>query len=196
MNLTLLSLWLVCGLGSAVFAALAPMTRGGVLAFGIAFAGAVAWARLPLAPSAATVDVAAAVTAALCLLSARPLLAAGMAGLLAGFWTIVLADQGLPGPAAVVVAPVLALVSAALRVRRPRFAPEPLREEALLFMIALGLVAAAAPALSDGWHAAANLSLQSRQPGAAVTTAIPAWTLSVALTALVTGGLFSLWSRR
>jgi hypothetical protein len=59
----------------------------------------------------------------------------------------------------------------------------------------LGLIAAAAPTIADGWHAAASLNLPGRREDRA-DVAIPVWTLTVATGALVSGGVYSLWSRR
>ena len=76
---------------------------------------------------------------------------------------------------------------------RPRFAPETLREEALLIVCCLGLVVAVVPSVLDGWQAAANLNV--RVENVAQQT-IPAWTLSVVGMSTVLGAVYSLWSRR
>ena len=94
------------------------------------------------------------------------------------------------------VAVSLPAISAWLRLRRPGFAPPRLREEALLVMVALGLSMAALPGISEGWHAAVNLSVQGGPADPGPSAAMPGWTLIVASAALVCGGLFSLWSRR
>jgi hypothetical protein len=166
-----------------------------MLAGGAAFAVGTWWVGQPFAPSTPAVAIAVTVMAAWILIRApRGSYAIVMAGLLAGLWTGVLRYQGLPLPAAALIAAGVPIVSARLRTRRTAFAPPALREEALLFMVILGVVAAAAPGISDGWRAATNLNLQGA--GSEQETVIPMWTLLMASVALVSGGLFSLWSRR
>jgi hypothetical protein len=71
-----------------------------------------------------------------------------------------------------------------------------LREEALLFLIVLGIAAGATPGIIDGWRAAGTLNMQATGPEASTGVVMPLWTLYVASAALVSGGLFSMWSRR
>jgi len=123
--------------------------------------------------------------------------AAVMAGVLAGLWTAALNEQGLPALVAIPAAAMLPVASAYLRARRDVFAPPALREEALLVLAVVGTAAAALPGIAEGWHAEVNLRVQGGQSAApSVDTAMPAWTLAIASAALVSGGLFSLWSRR
>jgi hypothetical protein len=196
-DIALLGLWFVCALGTAVFAALTPLSRAGAMAFVPALALGAWWIRQPAAPATAAVGLAAAAIAAWQLVrEPRAVVSWTTAGLLAGLWTGVLAYQGLPAIGAVVIAAALAVTSAWLRQRRAGFAPAPLREEALLFLIVLGTIAAAAPGVVDGWHAAGNFNLQSGEPQTGDVTGLPAWTLTLATTALISGGVYSLWSRR
>jgi len=197
-SLTLLTLWFVCGLGAAILSAAIPLSRlGGVLAVGAFVLGAW-WVQQPFAPSAAVVATAATLMALWQVVGAprRPY-AAAMAGLLAGVWTAVLGGQGLPTPAAFVLAASLPVTSAWLRHRRAAFAPPALVEEALVVLALVGLVAATLPGIAEGWHAAVNLSVQGGpSPDGSPATAVPAWTLAVASAALISGGAFSVWSRR
>jgi hypothetical protein len=195
-DISLLSLWFVCALGSAIFASLAPLTARTAVAFVVSFAAAALWAWQPLAPAAVAVSLFAAVFAAVSLRGVRHVYAAAAAGLLAGFWTEALRSQQLPAPAAIVVAPSVALLSAWLATSRPRFVTELMREEALLFALALGLVAAAAPSVAEGWRAATNLNAPAQNPLDTAAMAIPTWTIALASMALLSGGAFSLWSRR
>lgn len=163
-----------------------------------AFALGTWWARQPFAPSTATVALAAAVIAVWQVVRPpqRPY-AAIVGGLLAGIWTAVLAAQGLPLLAAIPVAALLPAASAWLRVRRAAFAPPALVEEALLLLAVVGIAAAALPGVAEGWHAAVNLSIRGGQStNATPETAMPIWTLALASAALLSGGLFSIWSRR
>jgi len=77
---------------------------------------------------------------------------------------------------------------------RPSFAPEVLREEALLGLCLIGLVVAIVPGVTDGWQAAANLTIQPATPGP--TTPVPTWTLALVGSAMALGAVYSLWSRR
>lgn len=193
MDAILLVLSFVCGIGAAVFAALQPMSRAAVLACAAAFIAAAAWTRL-FGASPAIIGSGVAMAAALHLVrTPRPFYAGVLAGWLAGTWLALLQAQGLPlgGAAAVAVIP---LSSAWLRRTRAEFAPQIVREESLLFIVVLALVAAAAPTVVDGWHAAGNLKVQG--PDTARAAAIPAWALAVASAALAGGGLYSIWSRR
>jgi hypothetical protein len=195
-DISLFGLWFVCGLGTAVFAALTPVSRSGAVLSAVAFVVGAGWMRLPFAPATAAVGVTVFVAAAAYLVRPpRPILGHALAGLLAGLWTGVLERQGLPLAAAIPIAMAVPALSAMLRARRVEFAPAPLRDEALLFTVVLGLFAAAAPAIVDGWHSAVTLNLQASQPDAA-RTAIPAWAVSLSAAALAAGGLFSIWSRR
>jgi len=174
----------------------APLSRRRALLGVAAFVAGAWWTRLPVVPTTAAVGATVFVAAAAFLV--RPphvMLAPALAGLLAGLWAGVLERQGLPLAAAIPVAMVVPALSAWLRGRRAEFAPAPLRDEALLFIVVLGLFAAAAPAVVDGWHSAVTLSLQASQPDGA-RSAIPLWTVSLSAAALAAGGLFALWSRR
>jgi hypothetical protein len=192
-----LALWFLCGLGTAIFAAVQPMRRRTAVVCAIAFAAGAWWADLGV-PFEATPAILGCMTAAIAALYLtgpwRPVYAVGLAGLLAGVWVGPLEAEGLPLIPAAMVAAVVPLVSARLRLRHAAFAPPALRDEALLFALALGLVVAAAPTIVDGWHAATNLKMQGQASQGAA--AIPAWTLSLSAAALVVGGLYSLWSRR
>ena len=77
---------------------------------------------------------------------------------------------------------------------RPAFAPDVLRDEALLAVCLLGLVVAVVPGVIDGWQAAANLTVEPATPGP--TTPIPVWTLTLVGMAMALGAVHSLWSRR
>ncbi len=122
------------------------------------------WIRQPFAPSTPAVAIVAALVAAMELMRPqRQPYAIALAGLLAGVWSAVLQLQGLPLPAALVVAVTLPAASAYLRTRRPAFAPAALREEALLFLVILGVVSAAAPGIAEGWRAAGTLNVHSER---------------------------------
>ena len=197
MSLPILTLWFVCGLGTAILAAAVPLSRTAVAAAVAAFAASAWWAQQPFAPATPAIAVTAGLMAVWQVARAprRPY-AAVVAGMLAGFWTAVLNQQGLAWLLAVPLAAIVPIVSAYLRARRPAFAPPGLREEALLVLAIVGIAGAALPGMADGWQAAVNLSAQGGPPSNPADTALPIWTLATASLALVSGGLFSLWSRR
>jgi hypothetical protein len=76
---------------------------------------------------------------------------------------------------------------------RPAFAPETLREEALLIVCTLGLVVAVMPGVLDGWQAAQNLNVRVKD---VATQVIPVWTISVLGISTLLGAAYTLWSRR
>ena len=198
MSLQTLALWFVCGFGTAILVAVTPLSRASATLAVTAFVAGAWWAQQAFAPPAPAVALAAALSAIWQVIRApqRPY-AAGMAGLLGGIWTAVLAGQGLPPLAAIAVAAVLPASSAFLRARSAAFAPPELVEEALIVLGVVGIAAAAFPGIDEGWRAAVNLSVQGGQSTTvAPETALPVWTLAVASAALISGGLFSLWSRR
>jgi len=197
LSLPVLALWFVCGLGTAILAAVVPFSRIAAAVSAVAFVAGVWWGQQPGAPTTAAIGLAAGLMAVWQLVrSPRPVYAAGIAGLLAGLWTAVMTGQGVPLLAAIPLAAALPIASARLRVRRPGFAPPAMREEALLMLAAVGVFAAALPGILDGWHAAVNLSVKSGPSPAATDAIIPAWTIAVGSAALVSGGFFSIWSRR
>jgi hypothetical protein len=187
----------VCALGATIFAALDP---GGWMPPVLGAASFVAAAYVATAvavPAPAAVSLLAAVAAAWHLVRApRSPLTLAWAGILAGVWAGLLRAQQCPLGLAIAIAVMPPVVSWWLARRRPHFAPPRLREEALLCLIVVGVVAAAAPGLTDGWHAAVDLSLQSSGAGEAARISTPAWAAASTVVALVSGGLFSLWSRR
>ena len=93
--------------------------------------------------------------------------------------------------AAVAVAPIA--VSLFFSRRRPDFAPDVLREEALLVVFVLAVMVAAAPGIAAGWHSAVVLNLQQKEVTSQV---VPAWTLFLTLGAAAIGGLYTVWMRR
>ena len=198
MSLQSLALWFVCGFGTAILIAATPLSRAAVVTAAGAFVAGAWWAQQPFAPSPAAVALAAALMAVWQLVRApRRAYSALVAGLLGGIWTMALTGQGLPPLAAIPAAAAVPVASAFLRHRSAAFAPPALVEEALIVLTVIGIAAAALPGIADGWRAAVNLSLQGAPSADAVReVTIPLWTLAVASTALLAGGLFSVWSRR
>jgi hypothetical protein len=187
------ALWTLTGVAIPVFATLAAPTWRARAAAALAFAATTAAGARFGPPSADATGLLVGMAAAAVLLRPRAVGAAPLlAGGLGGAWGIMLAAQD--------VAPALAIPVAALWptaamwcARRPAFAPERLRNDALLVLVVFGAITAVAPGVQEGWRAAVNLSVQSAP---AAPMPLPAWTLAVAGSALAFGGLYSLWSRR
>jgi hypothetical protein len=194
MTLDFHALWTLTGMGTVVFSALAAPTLRSRAAVAAAFAAAVAFGVWIGAPSAEAIGLVTGCGAVLLLLRpATGVVAPVLAGALAGVWGMMLAGQGLPmwlGVGLGATWPVAVIACA----RSASFAPGRLRDESLFLVMICAVVAAVLPGVQDGWRAAVNLSLQSSQPAA--TQALPAWTLAVGVSALLLGGLYSLWSRR
>lgn len=190
---TLVVLWMVCGLGSVTFAAVAAAS-GRLRLFGVAVAAAAAatWWWGP--PDAPIVGVLAALAAGLPLVRpgfAPVAVAAG--GALGGVWPLVVRlDPGVTAASVTVCATALA-ASAWLSRTRPAFAPEILQDDARLILLASGLSLAALPGILDGWQSA--LTLNAAAP-ASDATPVPAWTLTAVAGALALGGVHTTWSRR
>ena len=83
-------------------------------------------------------------------------------------------------------------LSSAVLARRPQFDPSGIRQEALLFLSALGLILAVATPIASGYSAAQSLN------SAAVATAvsIPAWVGWTIAASLTLGGAASVWRHR
>ncbi len=194
MTLSFHALWMVSALGCAVFATVVARAGRGLVVLALAFLATTAWALRfgPLQPE--VVGLLAALAAAGQLVrpwwTGAPAIAGGVLG---GSWGALLAVEGVPVSAAVLVSAMLPAVAIVCTRRVPGFAPPGLREEALTLMAALGLCAAALPGVSDGWRSALTLSLEGP---AGPTEPLPAWTMAVGGSSVALGALYSLWSRR
>ena len=121
-------------------------------------------------------------------------MAAAVGGALAAIFQAVLQAQGLP-PAAAWTAAVAPPVAACwLAARRGDFAPQALREEALLMVLGVALLVAVTPGVAAGWRSAVALNATAELGGS--NLALPAWALSLSGGAAAVGGLASLWRHR
>jgi hypothetical protein len=193
-TLTFHALSMVCALGAVVFAAsVAPHPRA-LVALAGAFAVALMATGAGWLPDAGLVTLLAAGVAAVRLWTGRYVVVTAVAaGLLAGAWASLLQVQGLP-PVVAVAAPAAALaVTAWLSRTRPAFAPEVIREDALLALAVIGVGAAVLPAIVEGWQTATSLTAATTHR---VDLAIPAWTLVLVVASTALGVLSAVWSRR
>ena len=195
MTIAFHALWMLCALGAVVYAAAAAHRTRDLIALAIGFVLAAIAASPQRLPDPAWVGVISAGAAMVLLFRPRfSVLATAWGGALGGMLTALTEVQGLhpaasTGPIVVLIAVVVCLTR-----MRPMFAPDALRDEALLAVSVLGLVVAIVPGVMDGWQAAANLTIEPATP--ATTTPIPAWTITLVGTATVLGALYSVWSRR
>jgi hypothetical protein len=121
------------------------------------------------------------------------LAAAACGGALAGVLAVQWQAQGLPAIASVIMAAAVPVTSAYLTWRSRAFAPARLVEEAVLLVLALGLLVATVPAISAGWQTARALNIEST---AGAKQMIPAWVLFLSGAAAASGGIVSLWRHR
>ena len=212
MTLPFHALWMLCALGAVVYsaaAAAAPARRARHLTtLAIGFVIATIVASPQRLPDPAWVGVLTTGAAMVTLFRPRfSVVAAGWGGALGGILTALTEVQGMHpaasvGPVVVLIAwgfanldvPELIAMVVWLTWLRPSFAPEALRDEALLAVSLLGLVVAVVPGVIDGWQAAANLTIEPVTAGP--TAPIPTWTLTLVATSMALGAVYSLWSRR
>ena len=191
-------LWMLSAMGAAALSSVAVPVAPRL--FGVAIGFAASFLLTPSGP--AQIAALAALTAAIALAQLlRPrriapglmaLMAMIGAGALGGVWSALVAAQGLPRSVSAAAAVALLAGVATLAARRPTFAPEVLRDESLLIVLALALAVATAPAIASGWQAAASLNVA--QPAQAVV--LPAWTLVTVVGTCAIGGLCTWWVRR
>ncbi len=193
-TLTFQALWMVCALGAVVLAAGAATRRAELIALAAGFAASAVFITPDNIPDASSVGLSAALAAMASLLWPRTrLLVAVFGGGLAAVWSALLEVQGLPAALALPAAGLLVAMTVWMARDRPAFAPDSLREEALVTTAVLATAAAMLPGMLDGWRAAGNLTVET---GDAAAVAIPVWTSALVALSLALGATFSVWSRR
>jgi hypothetical protein len=186
---------MLCAFGVVVHAATAAPRSRDLTAFAAGFVLATVAASPQRLPDPSWIGVVSAGAAVVILFRPRlAIVSAAWGGALGGILTAMTEAQGLH-PVAAVAAPALLAASTVWLTRaRPVFAPDVLRDEALLAVCLVGLVVAIVPGVIDGWQAAATLTIEPAAP--APTTPVPAWTLALVGMATALGAVYSLWSRR
>jgi hypothetical protein len=160
----------------------------------VGFAAAAALIRPQALPPAAGTGWIVALIAALFLGRPKTTILPGVCGgFLAALWSALLQIQGLPRLAALTVAGIVAATSVYLATKRASFAPDALKQEAMLVMIVLGLAVAVIPEISAGWQSALALNREERNSAEQI---IANWVLVLSAVSVVLGGLYSLLRRR
>src|SRR5687767_12096530 len=186
---------MLCAFGVVVHAATAARRVRDLVALAAGFMVAAVIASPQRLPDPAWTGVVSAGAAVVILFRPRFAVAsAAWGGALGGMLTAMTEVQGLHPIAAAASVTLLIAATVWLTRVRARFAPDVLRDEALLAVALLGLIVSIVPGVSDGWQAAANLTIEP--PATAPVTPVPTWTLAVVGTATALGAVYSLWSRR
>jgi len=186
---------MVCAFGVVVHAATAAQRVRELAALAAGFVVAAIVASPQRLPDPAWVGVLSAGAAVVILFRPRvAVVSAAWGGALGGMLTALAEVQGLHPIAAVAAPALLAAVTVWLARTHPAFAPDVIRDEALLGVCLMGLVVSIVPGVIDGWQAAANLTIEPAAAGPAMP--IPAWTLALVGTATALGAAYSVWSRR
>jgi hypothetical protein len=187
-------MWMLCALSAIAFAAIAAHAPARLAAFVAGFviaAAAVAAWGLPDAPVAGVAAVAA---VAVYLWRPRHAPAAvACGGALGGLWPELLRMQGVPSLAGVAAAASILALTVWLSQARPAFAPPVLQDDALLGVLALGLVLAVLPGILEGWQSAVTLNVGGANSDRA---GLPAWLVFMVVGSLAMGAAHSVWSRR
>lgn len=195
MTISFHALWMLCALGTVVHSAAASRRVRDVMALAVGFVIATVVTSPQRLPDPIWVGVLSAGAAIMVLFRPRfAVVAAAWGGALGGMLTAMTEVQGLHSAASAGPIVVLMATTVWLARLRPAFAPDALRDEALLAVCLLGLVVGVVPGVIDGWQAAANLTIEPAAPGP--STPIPTWTLALVGTATALGAVYALWSRR
>lgn len=196
MTLFFHGLWMLCAISTAVFAADGARRSTNLAAMTAGFAIGAVVLRPARLPDVAWIAGAFGLLAVFRLVKGDPraeVLASAGAGVAAATLSSLFETQGAPVAATLAAAAAIPAASAWLSSRSRGFAPRPLHEEALLFVVALGALLALAPSVVSGWQSAAALNLDARR---AAVEAVPSWTILMMLGAASLGGAYSLWTRR
>ena len=188
------ALVMLCGLGAPIYATTIEGRRYRLVACVAGFALALYFGRNGVLPNPSALGLVVAGCAALEVFRPRwSFLSPVCAGVLTAIFTMVLRIQGVPTVGAIAIALVFPIVAGWLASRRDSFAPRNLREEAMLLMIALGILVAVIPEVSEGWRSAMTLN---RDSDVASTPVIASWALVFGTTSALLGGVYSLLRRR
>ena len=194
MTLTYHALWMLCALGTVVFATAAAPHLRPITALAAGLIAGVVWWSPERVPDAAETGFLTSLAAALYLFRPRlRLVTAAFGGVLAGMLAALFEMYGVSRNVSPVAGIALVAVSIWLARTKSSFAPESLRDEAMLIIGLIGLGVAILPGVMDGWQAATNLAAATER---VPTASLPMWTLLLVLTTSSCGAVYSVWSRR
>ena len=194
MTITYHALWMLCALGAVVFATGGASQIRSLAALAIGLVGGLMWWSPGRLPDAAATGMLTVLVAALYLFYPRlRIVAVAFGGALAGMLAALLEVQGVSTVVSPLAGIFLVAVTTWLARTRPAFAPELLRDEAMLMISVVGLGVAILPGVLDGWQAATNLSAATER---VATASVPIWILLLLLTTTSCGALYSLRGRR
>ena len=194
MTLAYHALWMLCALGTVVFATAAAPHARPMTALAAGVIAGVLWWSPERVPDAAETGILTSLAVALYLFRPRlRLVAAAFGGVLAGMLSALVEMYGISPNVSPLAGIALVAVPIWLARTRPAFAPELLRDEAMLMIGLVGLGVAILPGVLDGWQAATNLSAATER---VATASLPMWTLLLLLTTSSCGAFYSIWSRR
>jgi hypothetical protein len=184
---------MLTAIGAVTFAAAAAPRPRRLAALATGFAASLATGGFEQAPDAEIAGLIAATGALLFLFAPKyGWLAAVLGGMVAATAVRLLVLLGSPAWLGVVLAAAPAVLTVCLARRRPDFAPDLIRDDAMIGTCLLGLLVAVIPSVLDGWQAAANLNVSP----AVDAGAIPVWAVSVIAASTLLGAAHALWSRR
>jgi hypothetical protein len=193
-TLTYHALWMLCALGTVVFATAAAAHVRPIAALAAGLIAGIVWWSPARVPDAAETGFLTSLAAALYLFRPRlRLVTAAFGGALAGMLAALVEMYGITPALSPLAGIALVAVSIWLARTRPSFAPELLRDEAMLMIGLVGLSVAILPGVMDGWQAATNLAAATDR---VATASLPMWTLLLLLMTSSCGAFYSVWSRR
>lgn len=199
MTLIFQALAMLCAFGSVSLAA-STSTWVSRLCLAIGFVLSAVLVRPERMPDTVTIAIAAACAAWLGI--ARPRngfvwFFSAIGGFLSGVFSVLVETMGAGRWSAIGMGAGLLLVPAYLAAVAREFAPERVREEALILVLVLALTVAAAPSILAGWTSALSLNMGAAvmNKAAAAERSFPVWVMLTGATSIALGGLYSLWRR-
>ncbi len=188
------ALLMLCGLGAVIFTTKAAGRREVLPALALAFAIGASGIPPDALPDARWIGSIAAAVAAMEMFRPNARWIAPLCGgALAGLLGLLLQAQGLPFPIGVLLAVAVPSAAAYFSLGRTGFAPEALRQEAMLATLALGLAVAVIPGVTSGWQSALALN---RDEANSSNQIIANWVFVLSAASVALGGLYSLLRRR
>jgi hypothetical protein len=185
------ALWMLCGLGTVVFAASIQQSRYNLGVMFASFIATAIWIGPNRIPELTWVAVLTGGIAVARLSKPAWMLPAALAsGALAGVLAGLFQTQSIPRAASWLIPAVILVLTLVSARHLPDFAPRPMRDHALTGLAAWGLVLAAAPTISAGWKSARALNVVEKvNPNAAM----PGWVALLGSACLAMGAVWAIF---